>query len=115
MWGECANHPPSLREPLECFISFLNFLDFIHLFLERGEGREKEGEKHQGVVASCAPPTGDLARNPGMCPDWELNWQPFSSQASAQSTEPHQGSHWRVLSGEVHPILGLPDKTQDAQ
>ena len=25
-------------------------------------------------------PTGDLAHNPGMCPDWELNWQPFGSQ-----------------------------------
>ena len=22
---------------------------------------------------SCAPPTGDLALNPGMCPNWELN------------------------------------------
>ena len=26
----------------------------------------------------------------GMCPDRELNRQPFDSQASAQSTEPHQ-------------------------
>ena len=36
------------------------------------------------------PPTGDLACNPGMCPDWESNWRPFGSQAGAQSTEPHQ-------------------------
>ena len=28
--------------------------------------------------------------NPGMCPDWELNHQPFGSQAGTQSTEPHQ-------------------------
>ena len=42
------------------------------------------------MVACHAPPTGDLACNPGMCPDRELNWQPFGSQASAQSTEPHQ-------------------------
>ena len=49
------------------------FKDFIYLFLERGERREKEGEKHQGVVASHALPIGDLACNPGMCPDWELN------------------------------------------
>ena len=60
--------------------------DFIYLFLE---SREREGEKHQCVVASCAPPTGGLARNPGMCPDWELNWQGFGSQAHAQSTELH--------------------------
>ena len=39
------------------------------------------------MVASCAPPTGDLACNPGMCPDWDLNQRPFASQSSAQSTE----------------------------
>ena len=58
--------------------------------MERGERREKEREKHQCVVASCAPPTGDLVCNPGMCSDWELNWRPFGSQAGTQSTEPHQ-------------------------
>ena len=47
------------------------------------------------MVASHAPPappprTGDLARNPGMRPDWESNRQPSSLQAGAQSTEPHQ-------------------------
>ena len=41
-------------------------------------------------VASHMPPTGDLAGNPGVCPDWELNQQPFGSQASAQSNELHQ-------------------------
>ena len=40
---------------------------------EGGEGREKEGEKHPCVVASHVPPTGNLARTPGMCPDWESN------------------------------------------
>ena len=49
-----------------------------------------EGEKHQCVVASHTLPTGDLAHNPGMCPDWELNQRPFGSQAGTQSTEPHQ-------------------------
>ena len=61
----------------------------IYLFLERGEGREKERERHQCVVASCVPPTRDLACNPGMCPDWELNWQPFASQFGVQSSAPH--------------------------
>ena len=51
---------------------------------------EREGEKQHCVVVSRAPPTGDLAGNPGMCPDWELNWRPFGSQACAQSTELHQ-------------------------
>ena len=32
------------------------------------------------------PPTGDLAYNPGMCPDWELNRLPFGWQAYTQPT-----------------------------
>ena len=27
------------------------------------------------------PPTGDLASNPGMLPDWESNQQPFGPQS----------------------------------
>ena len=27
-----------------------------------------------------APLAGDPACNPGMCPDWESNWQPFGLQ-----------------------------------
>ena len=56
-----------------------SFLDVIYLFLERGEGREKDRERNTDVrevyrlVASRAPPTGDLAHNPGMCPDRALN------------------------------------------
>ena len=32
------------------------------------------------MVAPRTPPTGDLACNPGMFPDWESNWRPFGSQ-----------------------------------
>ena len=39
----------------------------IYLFIFRERGREGEREKHQCGVASRAPATGDLARNPGMC------------------------------------------------
>ena len=39
-----------------------------------GRNGEKEGEKHQCVVASHAPSPGDMAHNPGMFPDWESNW-----------------------------------------
>ena len=63
---------------------------FIHLFIFREGKGERDGEKHQCVVASHVPPTGDLACNPGMCPDWESNWRPFGSQANTQSTEPQQ-------------------------
>ena len=43
------------------------FEDFIYLFSERGEGRAKEGEKHQ-LVASAHIPTRNQTSNPGMCP-----------------------------------------------
>ena len=68
------------------------FKDFIYLFLDRGEGKEKEGEKHQCAVASHTPPTGDLTwpAIQALCPDWESNWQPFGSQAGTQFTEPHR-------------------------
>ena len=59
---------------------------FYVLFRERG----REGGGRNIACLSHSPQTGELARNPGMCPDWESNQQPCSSQAGAQSTEPHQ-------------------------
>ena len=50
---------------------------------------EREGEKHQCVVASGSPHPGDLACSPGTCPGGESNPWPFGSQAHAQSTELH--------------------------
>ena len=49
-----------------------------------------KGGKHQCVVASYVPPTGDLACIPGIFPGWESNWPPFGSQSGTQSTEPHK-------------------------
>ena len=44
----------SLLNGICCFLK-----KTIYLFLESGEGEgEREGEKHQCVVASCTPPTG---------------------------------------------------------
>ena len=57
---------------------------FTYFFLEG------KGGKHQCVVASWGPPIGDLARKPGMCPDWEWNQWLFGSQMGTQSTELHQ-------------------------
>ena len=54
--------------------------DFIYLFLEREREGEREGEKHEWVIAFHTPPTGDLAHNPGMCPDRELNQWPSGLQ-----------------------------------
>ena len=43
------------------------FLRFDLFFRERG--REKEREQNSDL-----PQTGDLAHDPGMCADGELNW-----------------------------------------
>ena len=62
-------------------IVFLRF--YMFLFLENG--REKEGEKHQCVLASpmpLPPLPGDLAHNTGMCPDWESNQDPLVRRAT---------------------------------
>ena len=64
--------------------TFLFFKILFIYFLERRREGEREGNKHQCVVASHAPPTADLAHNSGICPDWELNWRPFGSQAGTQ-------------------------------
>ena len=54
------------------FFFFLRFLIYF-IFRERGRKGEREGKTHQCVVISCTPSTGDLAYNPDICPDWELN------------------------------------------
>ena len=72
------------------FLSLFSSKNILFIyFLERGEG-EREGEKHQCVVASHEPLTGDIVHNPGMCPDWESNLQLFGSQARTESTELHK-------------------------
>ena len=69
-WG-----PPLYSLP---FFLFLRF--YLFIFRERGREGEREGEKHQCVVASHVVPTGDLAHTPVMRPDWESDWWPFGLQ-----------------------------------
>ena len=87
-----------------CLVSAQNYLLFfkrfnLFIFREGGKEGERQGEKHQCEVASHALPTGDLACNPGTCPDWESNWRFFGSHARTQSTEPHQPG-LRIISND---------------
>ena len=66
-------------------------------------------EKHQRVVTSHMPLTGDLACNLGMCPDWELNWRLFGLQAHAQSTD-QPGLQVCVFKGQAKFISLQSDK-----
>ena len=69
--------------PLFLFFFFFFKILFIYLFIYLKRGREGErGEKHQLYGCLSYTPTGDLTCSPGMCPDWESNWQPFGSQAA---------------------------------
>ena len=75
-----------------------DYLPFFkkRLLTFRGEGRENERKRNITVweihwlADSCTPPSWDPACNPGMWPDWELDWRPFHLQAGTQPTEPHQ-------------------------
>ena len=64
-------------------------------------------------MRGCLSLTPHLARNPGMCLDWESNRQPFGSQASTQSTEPHQPGLYLFLYvlGKLYLLINMYDFT----
>ena len=72
------------------------YKDFIYLLSrEREGGGEREGEKHwceRNIDWSplVRAPTPDQTRNPGTCPDWESNKQPFVLLDNIQPTD----SYW---------------------
>ena len=60
--------------PRRLEIIIIHFFFKKIFYIEGGEGREKERERNINMwLPFTWPPTGDLAHNPGMCPDWELN------------------------------------------
>ena len=69
------------------------------------------GERDTLVTPHTAP-TGNLARNPGMYPDWELNWWSFGLQARAQSTEPQQPGHFLDLKSTKKIRVNRQHKTE---
>ena len=60
-------------------LHFFKIILFIY-FLERGREGEREGEKHQCVVASHMLPTLETWPTTQACAlDWKSNQQPFDS------------------------------------
>ena len=66
--GRCTGAVETDRCICVYYLLIYLFKQSFYLLLERGREGEREGEKHRSV-APCTPPTGDLAGNPGMCPD----------------------------------------------
>ena len=84
-WALTANAArfPVAMEPLQHICRDFYLVDFfcyflkklyLFIFRERERDGERERGKHQCVVSSHTPSTGDLAHNPGICPDWQSNW-----------------------------------------
>ena len=67
-----------------------NFKKKIYIFLERGEGREKERETSMCGCLSCARPLGTRPATQACAQTWNRTADPPSSQAGTQSTDPHQ-------------------------
>ena len=68
-------------------IYFLRYFKFF----EKEEGKEKKREKNINVWLPLTHHLwGDLACKLRMCSDWDSNQWPLDSQASTQSSEPHQ-------------------------
>ena len=65
-----------LDRPGICLNSYFQRF-YLFIFKEWEREGERVGETYQYMVAFHAPPTGDLACNPGMCLDWESNKRPF--------------------------------------
>ena len=100
---DCRGHLFMIRVHWDPPKWFFFFFIKIFLFLFRQGKGGREGEKHQCVVASHMPPTGDLACNPGTCPDRESNRDPLACTALNPLSHTSQG-HWSAF----YCFLSLP-------
>ena len=75
---------------------------FLLTFREREGEREKETSMWKRNIDQLPPictPTGDWTCNPGMCPDWELNLQPFGVPDNALNYWATQPGHAFAFEG----------------
>ena len=71
-------------------MGFVIFKDFIYLFLERGERKEKEKERKTNVWLPLMRPLLEIWPATQACALTEWSQLPFGLQACAQSTELYQ-------------------------
>ena len=103
LWSKWKGPRSSSEVFLSIYLSIYHLFTYLLFFRQRGREGEGEGKKHQRVVASHTPPTGNLARNPSMCSYWKSKLWPFGSQAGIQSTDSQQrGPVLKFFSPYVH-------------
>ena len=62
LWFSVPLHGDAISQNIFYF-SFFNFFKILFIFKEKGREGERRGGKHQCVVASSAPPTGNMVCN----------------------------------------------------
>ena len=78
----------------------------IYLLIYREVKGERKRRRETSIGASCSGPTRDGTSNPGICPNWESNQKPFSSQYHSQPTEPRRsGPHCSLFSDFLENVF----------
>ena len=77
---------------LHIFLKIVTQGHFFHCFLEREGGRERSINQLPPVCAQSRAHT----HNPGLCPDRELNPQPFSYRMIPQLSHTGQGNSTHI-------------------
>ena len=67
-WSGLYEQATMFLTHIDAALSLFFKKDFIYLFIERGEGMEKERGRNIHWLPLTSP-AGDLIYNPGMCPD----------------------------------------------
>ena len=60
--------------------------------------------RETSIIASCTPPTGDLAHNPGTRPNQESNQRPFSFLDDAKPTKLQKSGPDQLLNSGIEEI-----------
>ena len=84
------------------YLKFFFLRLYLFIFREMGRGGERGREtliceRNTDRLPLAGAQPRDLACNPGMCHDWELNQRPFGSKSTSECIEPHQPGQCSIL------------------